>query len=706
MTEIGSGRVHLNHLIHETSPYLLQHAHNPVDWHPWGEAALALAKKEDKPIFLSIGYAACHWCHVMERESFENEDIAGILNEHFVSVKVDREERPDLDEIYMTATVAMTGAGGWPMSVFLTPDLKPFYCGTYYPPEDRFGRPGFATVLLHVLRAWKEQREEILRGAEGLTQYLRRQLGQAIEGDRELSEGLIAGAVEQLTVQFDPHDGGWGGAPKFPASATIMLLLRAHRRSGNEHALHMASHTLDCMARGGIWDHLGGGFARYAVDETWLVPHFEKMLYDNAQLAAAYLEAFQVTGAPRYGEVAHGIFQYVLRDMRGPGGAFYSSEDADSDGEEGKFYLWSEAEIREALAPEDADIFAAAYGVRPEGNFSSHESYHAGQNILHRREDCAALAQRLSLPEAQVRERLAQCRARLFELREERTRPGLDDKTLTSWNGLMITALARGARILDAPEYADAAAAAAGFILREMRRADGALLRTSREGASRLPGYLDDYAFLANGLVDLYEATFDPEWLLQAGDLAEGLLSRFWDESAGNCFFTSDEHRDVLVRTKPTYDGAEPSGNSVAAEALLRLAALLDRPDYREKARRILESGAPGMAKAPMGFTRMLCALDRYLHPIREVVLVGSGDAEALRPLARVAHAVFAPDAVFAGMDGASARQTEFAAASPLLRGKTAVDGKPAAYVCRAYRCDAPETDPEALRAKLAAPAV
>jgi uncharacterized protein YyaL (SSP411 family) len=672
------GAVHINALIHETSPYLLQHARNPVDWFPWGDEALERAKAEDKPILVSIGYSACHWCHVMERESFEDETVAAYMNAHFVNIKVDREERPDIDDIYMQAVVALTGQGGWPMNVFLTPELKPFYGGTYYPPDNRYGRASWITVLQGVHDAWTHRRDEVQRGAAGLTQHISEQLT-AGGGGEEVFPGqeIIDRALTQLKRDFDPDHGGWGGAPKFPSGMTIGLLLREFRRSGDTELLRMATRTLDEMAAGGIYDHLGGGFARYSVDETWLVPHFEKMLYDNAQLSQVYIEAWQLTREERYARVAREIFDYVLRDMTGTHGAFYSAEDADSEGEEGKFYLWTEEEIVALLGADDAAFFNRYYAIAPHGNFSSHEEYHDGQNILHTPRGLAEAAAREGMSAEALDAKLEPMRAALMEARSLRVRPGLDDKILTSWNGLMISSLAVGGRALGNPAYTDAAARAARFFLEHMFEGD-TLLRTHREGQSRLPGYLDDYAFLANGFVDLYETTFDAAWLREAERLADQMVARFWDDAGGSFYFTGAEHKHLIVRTKPSYDGAEPSGNSVAALCLLRLAKLSGNEAYRAKARQVLTALRPVMEKAPRGYLKLMWALHWELNPPQEIAIVGdTGDARAA---ADALFQRFVPNKVVAGG----------AAPLPLLEGKSAPEGKTAVFICENYVCGRP----------------
>ncbi len=687
---------HTNRLIDATSPYLLQHAHNPVDWYPWGEEALQKAKDEDKPIFLSIGYSACHWCHVMERESFENEATAAILNEHFVSIKVDREERPDLDEIYMTAVQIMTGSGGWPMSVFLTPDLKPFYCGTYFPPEDMMGRPGFTSVLNSIVEVWNNRREDVLKSADQLTQYVRQSVKMRTGQAGEVTADLLKRAVTELKESFDSAHGGWGGAPKFPSSPSIELLLRQHAHSGDAELLAMAESTLTKMYRGGMYDHLGGGFHRYSVDAQWLVPHFEKMLYDNAQLSEVYLDAYQATGDPLYARVVREILDYEIRDMQDDQGAFYSTEDADSEGQEGIFYLWGYDEVLSILGQEDSEAFCRYYNVRPEGNFNSHESYHEGLNILHIARDPAAVAKDLGMPLDDLEAKLATCRAKLLDERSKRVRPGLDDKILTSWNGLIIGSLAQAYQVLGEARYREAAEHAANFVLTAMMK-DGVLLRTHRAGESRIPGYLDDYAFFAAGLTDLYEATFDVRWLQAADGLAQDMIDRFWDDTDGGFFFTIANRSDLLARTKPTYDGAEPSGNSMAAWALLRLAKLCDNKDYAAKATRILSVNQANLENAPRGFLKMLCVADFYLGPTREIAIAGAPGSDPVENFLDVLRSHYLPNKVVALIDPSSPDSASLEAQVPLLAAKTLVNGRPAVYVCENFACKQPVTTPDDL---------
>jgi hypothetical protein len=686
---------HTNRLIDATSPYLLQHAHNPVDWYPWGEDAFQRAKDEDKPIFLSIGYAACHWCHVMEHESFEDDAVAVILNEHFVSIKVDREERPDIDEIYMTAVQIMTGSGGWPMSVFLTPDRKPFYGGTYYPPQDMMGRPGFKTLLRSISDAWDNRREEVMKSAEQLTQYVRQSQEMRTGSEGDIAAELLQAAVADLRATYDSINGGWGSAPKFPSSPSIELLLRQHVHTDDSDLREMATHTLTEMYRGGIYDHLGGGFHRYSVDAEWLVPHFEKMLYDNAQLSEVYLDAYQATGDPLYARVVREILDYEIRDMQDEGGAFHSTEDADSEGKEGIFYTWRRDEILEHLGEEDGALFCTYYSVMPDGNFSSHESYHAGLNILHITKDPGTIAKEAGISIDELESRIATCQDKLMKVREQRIRPGLDDKILASWNGLIIGSLAQAYAILGEDRYRDAAVRAAEFVLGDMTR-DSVLLRSHRKGESRIPGYLDDYAFLATGLIDLYEATFDVRWLNEADRLAGGMIEQFWDEDGGGFYFTRADQNDLLTRTKPTYDGAEPSGNSMAAWALARLAKLTDNRDYAQKAERILRINRANMESTPRGFLKMLCVADFHLSPTREIAIAGSPDSETVEAYLDALHGKFIPNKVVALIDPA-AENSALEERVPLLAAKKLVNGQPAVYVCENYACKQPVTTPEAL---------
>jgi uncharacterized protein YyaL (SSP411 family) len=666
----------------------LQHAHNPVDWFPWGEEALSRAKAEDKPILLSIGYSACHWCHVMERESFEDPGTAQVMNQGFVNIKVDREERPDLDGIYMQAVQAMTGHGGWPMTVFLTPDGVPFYGGTYFPPEDRHNLPSFTRVLQAIENAWRDRRQEVLASASQLREQLSQKLVPA--PSRTVPDAsLLDHATRGLLQQFEPTYGGFGHAPKFPQPMAIEFLLRQWRRTGDMQALSAAEHTLQQMARGGMFDHLGGGFHRYSTDAEWLVPHFEKMLYDNAQLARAYLMGYQATGNAFYRTIAELVIDYVLRDLTDPSGGFYSTEDADSEGEEGKFYVWRPAELRELLGDEDARLFGAFYDVTDNGNFEH------GASILHMPETPAAVASRVGVPEAQLLEALERGRTVLFEARERRVRPGRDEKVLASWNGMMLRALAEAGRILQQPTYIAAARTNAEFLLSQMRGADGRMLRTWKPGhAARLNGYLEDHANVADGLVALYEATFERRWLEAAVELADAMLERFADAENGGFFDTSSDHEQLITRPKDLFDNATPSGNAVAADVLLRLAVLTGNVEYQRAAQGVLDLLQEPMGRYPLGFARSLSALDFLVGSPKEVVIIGDQTAADTQALLRAVYEGFVPNKVVAG-DGPSA------ASIPLLEGRESRDGKATAYVCQHYVCQAPTTDPDELRQQL-----
>ena len=698
--ETGEDMNRVNRLAGETSPYLLQHVRNPVHWYPWGEEALRRAREENKPIFLSIGYSACHWCHVMERESFEDPETARILNEHFIAIKVDREERPDLDEIYMTSVQLMTGRGGWPLSVFLTPELKPFFGGTYFPPEDRFGMPGFKRVLTRVAEVWRQQRDDVAHNAEQMVLALRAGTAVARPPSGALSRSLFSSAVAELERQFDPEWGGFGGAPKFPPSGAVALLLRQQWHEGRKDLLAMATVTLDRMAYGGIHDQIGGGFHRYSVDAQWLVPHFEKMLYDNAILGQVYLDAWQATGKDLYRRVAAGIFDYVIRDMTDPRGGFHSAEDADSEGEEGKFYVWRPEEIKAVLGDQDGTLFCRYYGVSEEGNFEGH-------NILHAPYDPAAFLQTTGIGETELEERLEPLRQRLLAERAKRVRPAKDDKVLAAWNGMMISAFARAYQVLPDERYRTAAENAADFVLSQMVR-DGVLLRTYRsrdgtaeDGVAKLPAYLDDYAEMANGLVDLYEATFELRWLQAADDLARKIVTDFWDPGEGGFFYTSAAHKNLLVRTKPFYDGAVPSGNSAATLALVRLARLLDNEDYLTKAEKVLTSMRDAMTLEPQAHLNLLCAADFHLRPTRQIAIAGNPNSDQTRALLERIHARFIPGKVLAMVqpDGAEAEAAR--ERIPLLRGKTMISGKTTVYVCEGFACKQPVNDVAALEGLL-----
>ncbi len=676
-----------NRLAGETSPYLLQHAHNPVDWYPWGQDALERARTEDKPILLSIGYSACHWCHVMERESFEDPATAKLMNDHFVSIKVDREERPDLDGIYMQAVQAMTGHGGWPMTVFLTPNGTPFYGGTYYPPEDRHGMPSFTRVLMSIADAWRTRREEITHSGQQLRQHLQQTI-QPQPVRQALEPSILDASAAGIDSQYDPVDAGFGNAPKFPQPMAIEFLLRYWRRTGNQRAIEAAKHTLDKMARGGMYDQLGGGFHRYSTDAVWLVPHFEKMLYDNAQLARAYLMGYQATGNAFYRTIVEQTLNYVLRDMTDPSGGFYSTEDADSEGVEGKFYVWTPAQTAEVLDNDDARITNAFFDVTDRGNFEH------GTSILHMPRTPHEVAQELNIIEAQVFEALERAKPALFEAREHRIRPARDDKVLTSWNGMMLRAFAEAGRVLSEPTYIQAAINNATFLLSTMRDGDRPY-RTWKPGhAAHLNAYLEDYANLADGLVALYEATFESRWLQAAVELANAIEERFADEDNGGFFDTSTDHEQLITRPKDLFDNATPSGNAVAADVFQRLAVLTANPDYQRAAQGVLELLREPMLRYPLGFARALSALDFYLARPKEVAVIGAQEAEDTQALLRVVFEGFLPNKVVAGGT----------ADIPLLEGRRQSNGKAMAYVCEHYVCQRPTSDPEELREQLGYP--
>ncbi len=674
-----------NRLARETSPYLLQHAHNPVEWHPWGPEALARATAEDRPIFLSIGYSACHWCHVMERESFENPSIAAVMNDHFINIKVDREERPDLDQIYMTAVQAMTGHGGWPMSVFLTPDLKPFYGGTYFPPEDARGMPGFPRVLLSVHRAWVERRDEILQSAGEMTEQLRA-MGTVPPGQGTLDESLLEGAARSLLRAFDPVHGGFGSAPKFPHPMDLRVLMRYAASKNDAKALGAVRLTLDKMARGGIYDHLGGGFARYSTDARWLAPHFEKMLYDNALLGSTYLEAYQLTADPVYARVARETFDYVLGRMTAPDGPFYATEDADSEGVEGKYYVWTLDEIDSILGAERAKVFATVYDVTPHGNWEGHTILNLPRPI----EESAA---RLGLEPSALRAQLAEDRGKLLHVREGRIPPAKDTKVLTSWNGLMLAALAEGSRVLRDERYLAAAEKAAGFLLDHMREPTGKLLHSYKDEQAKFNAYLDDYTNLIDGLTRLYEVSGTLRWLEAALDLTRVMIDEFWDASGG-FYYTGESHETLIARTLDVYDNATPCGNAVAATALTRLAALTGRDDLREKGLATLQRLRLVMDKSPSAAGQSLIALDFVLARVSEFAVLGGTDRAEYTHAIESIYQRFLPNKVVAPAIDAPG---DAARIVPLLADRNARNSKVTVYICEAFACQAPVVGIDAL---------
>ena len=678
-----------NRLANETSPYLLQHKDNPVEWYPWGEEALKRAREEDKPILLSVGYSACHWCHVMERESFEDEATARIMNEHFVSIKVDREERPDIDSIYMSAVQALTRGGGWPMTVFLTPDGAPFYGGTYFPPVPSRGMPSFQQVLLSLADAYENRRDEVSRSAESVREYLQTTTGAALP-KTAVGPELLDKAAESLMSELDRRFGGFGGAPKFPQAMNLEVLLRHYHRTGDRAALSGVEDTLRAMANGGIYDQLGGGFARYSVDQYWLVPHFEKMLYDNALLSRIYLEAYQATGEEFYKRIAEETLDYVVRDMTSPEGGFYSAEDADSEGEEGKFYVWTPEEIRGVLNAEEATIAERYWDVTARGNFE-------GKNILYVPRPPEAVASEFGISPEELWERIREIRSKLFAAREHRVRPGRDEKILAAWNGLMLRSFALAARVLKREDYREVAERNAAFLLDELR-VDGRLRRSYKDGQARFNGYLEDHAMVADGLVTLYEATFQTRWLVEAASLADAVLDLFWDEGSELFYDTPADHEELVTRPRDVYDSAAPSGTSVATDVLLRLSLLLDRDDYRARAEAVLDSLSGGMERLPGAFGRLLAALDFHLSRAREVVIVGDLASPDTQALVDVVYDSYLPNKVVAGRDP---EDEEAAAFVPLLADRPTRDGRPTAYVCEGYACKNPTTDPEELAGQL-----
>lgn len=680
-----------NRLANETSPYLLQHKDNPVDWYPWGEEAFEKARAEDKPVLLSVGYSACHWCHVMERESFEDEGTARLMNEHFVNVKVDREERPDVDSIYMSALQAMTRGGGWPMTVFMTPDGAPFYAGTYFPPAPRHGMPSFEQVLSGLANAYAERREEVVQSAEGVREYLRDSTAASLPATA-ISEELLDRATAAIVGEVDTRLGGFGAAPKFPQPMNLEALLRRYEKTGDRAALSGLETTLRAMANGGIYDQLGGGFARYSVDAYWLVPHFEKMLYDNALLARLYTEAYTLTGDGFYRRIAEETLDYIARDLRSPEGGFYSAEDADSEGEEGKFYVWTPDGIRSVLGPDDAELAMRYWDVTERGNFE-------GKSILHVQRDPRMVAAEFGLEEDVLRERIAAIRGRLFAAREGRVRPGRDDKALAAWNGLALRAFALAARVFGREDYRRVAEQNAGFLL-ERLVVDGRLRRSYKDGQAKFNAYLEDHAAAADGLLALYETTLEKRWLREALKLADDAVALFWDRKRGAFYDTPEGHEELVTRPRDLYDNATPSGNSVITDVLLRLAVLAENDGYRERAERVLEDMSGMIERLPGAFGRLLAALDFHLGPSYEVAVIGEPGAPDTEALLDAVHSVYAPNKVVAG--GAEGDE-EAVRLVPFLADRPAREGRATAYVCVGYACQAPTTDPEELKGQLGA---
>jgi uncharacterized protein YyaL (SSP411 family) len=680
---------HTNRLAGETSPYLLQHAHNPVDWYPWGNEALERARKEDKPILLSIGYSACHWCHVMERESFEDEGIARQMNEQFVNIKVDREERPDLDQIYMSAVQMMTRHGGWPLTVFLTPDLVPFYGGTYFPPEDRHQMPGFPRILAAVSEAYRTRPEEVRQSAWEILSELRR-MSVAQESAEVIGPQLLDNAYRGLARSYDPRFGGFGSAPKFPSSMNLDFMLRTYKRTGDARALEMATHSCRMMAEGGMYDQLGGGFHRYSTDARWLVPHFEKMLYDNALLTRLYLHAYQATGDGFFRLIAEETLGYVKREMTDASGAFYSTQDADSEGVEGKFFVWDLEEVESLLGPQDARLFCAYFDVTEGGNFEE-------RNILNVNRPIDEVARELGVTTEKLHEVIERGRGILFTERERRVKPGRDEKVITAWNGLMLEAFAEAAAVLEREDYREVAEKNADFILSTLVK-DGLLLHVYKDGRAKHVGFLDDYSYVVSGLVTLYETTGRLRWLEEAVRLADKMVEEFWDEDGGGFFYNGRSGEQLIVRNKDYFDNATPSGNSVAAEALLRLSVLTGNEGYRRKAVNVLRLVRDAVERYPSAFGYALGAIDFYLSTPREIVVVSGDGEEETRALKREVWRRYLPNKVVALTSGADEAASELV---PLLRERKAMNGRATAYVCESYACLQPVNTPEELAAQL-----
>ena len=685
-----------NRLIHEKSPYLLQHAYNPVDWYPWGPEAFEKAQSEDKPIFLSIGYATCHWCHVMERESFEDPATAGRMNEIFVPIKVDREERPEIDALYMKICQVMTGSGGWPLTLVLTPDRKPLFAGTYLPREGRFGRMGMSELISWVEEIWRKRRDECIGSAERVMEEVRRPGPSPVVA---LGIGDLDAAYRELRSAFDQDYGGFGSSPKFPTPHNLLFLLRYWKRTGSQDALLMVEKTLDSMSRGGIFDQLGFGFHRYSTDRKWLLPHFEKMLYDQALLALAYTEAFQATGKLGYRMTACRIFEYVLRDMSSPQGGFYSAQDADSEGEEGKFYLWTADEVRMIVGEEDADVAAKVFGITKEGNIPM-EWPKEGLNVLHIEDHLSAIAADLAMVEGDLRNRVEAIRRKLLEARSRRVPPLTDEKILTDWNGLMIVALARSAQVFDEPAYAKAAEAAARFILAQLRSSDGRLLHRYRDGQAAIQATLDDYAFLVWGLIELYETTLNAAFLNEAVALNGDLLKHFWDDEGGGLYLSPDDGEDLPLRQKEACDGAIPSGNSAAMLNMVRLSRLIGDAQLDEKAFRLCMAFSGQLRRTPSAHTHMFSALDFSIGPAFEVIVAGVPGGKDTEQMLKAARSSYVPNrVVMLNPTGPGSLHTGHVPA--FLRRYGDTDGKATAYICEKFSCRVSTTDPAKVKETL-----
>ncbi len=680
-----------NRLKFEKSPYLLQHADNPVEWYPWGEEAFEKARKENKPIFLSIGYSTCHWCHVMEHESFEDPEVARLMNEAFICIKVDREERPDIDKIYMTVCQMLTGSGGWPLTIIMTPDKKPFFAATYIPKESRFGRAGMVDLIPQIKERWATNQSELLNSASQIVSFLKQPPPDS--SAKELDHTILQSAFNQLSQRFDQSYGGFSSSPKFPTPHNLLFLLRYWKRSGDKHALAMVEKTLQAMRLGGIYDHVGYGFHRYSTDGRWFLPHFEKMLYDQAMLAMAYTEAYQATGNEEYEKTAREIFTYVLRDMTAKDGGFFSAEDADSEGEEGKFYLWSQDEIQRILTKEESELIIKIFNLEKEGNFAEEATRKkTGSNLMHLKKPLTEIATDLKMSAQVLQKTLDAARQKLFNVREKRIHPHKDDKILTDWNGLMIAALAKGAQAFDDLHYVKAAKLSADFILKNMYQADGRLLHRYRDKQAAITAHLDDYAFLVWGLIELYEATFEIKYLQTALDLNRDLIIHFWDNKHGGFYFTSDEGEDLLVRQKEVYDGAIPSGNSVAMLNLLRLGRITATTDFEEKAAKIGSAFSSTVTQMPAAYTQLMVALDFAMDSSHEVVIVGDLMKKDTVDVLKTLRAQFVPNKVVlfrpSGEDTSALSHI-----APFTKNLSSLNGKTTVYVCTNYTCKMPTTE-------------
>jgi len=685
-----------NKLLNEKSPYLLQHAHNPVDWYPWDKEAFDKSKKENKPIFLSIGYSTCHWCHVMEKESFEDSAAADILNKYFISIKVDREERPDIDNIYMTVARMLTGSGGWPLTIIMTHDKKPFFAGTYFPKENRFGRPGLMEILTQIAVAWEKDNNKIISSANKITDAVK-QVSITAAGSDNISLDLINKSVKNFTDNFDMEFGGFGTAPKFPSPHNLLFLLRQYGSTKNSSILKMATTTLDKMEEGGIFDQLGYGFHRYSTDKNWLVPHFEKMIYDQAMLAMAYTEAFQITKAERYKETAENIFRYVLRDMTSPEGGFYTAEDADSEGEEGKFYFWTYHELQKLLTPDDFDIFIQTFNVEKNGNFVDQmKGRKDGNNILHRSKSYSELAEIFKIPKEKLIEKLRTIREQLFAVREKRVHPFKDDKILTDWNGLMAAALAQAGGVFENKNYIYAAEKNINLLFEKLLKKDGTLFHRYRNGEVKIEAYLDDYSFVIWGLLNLYESTFKIEYLRNALSFNNILIKHFWDDKDGGFFFTSDRSADLLTRQKEIYDGAIPSGNSAAMMNLVRLSKITGDTKLEVMASKLSKTFSENVGKYPMGYSQLLSGVDFALRPSFEIVIVGEKDNPVTKEMINEINKKYIPNKVV--LLKSDEKDTEgISLFAPFTKGQEKLNGKTTVFVCRNYVCNLPVTESEKL---------